>query len=167
MIRKQHRRLDTSTPHWKAARVASRQLQRAGIPHQLIGGLALSVYGYVRATDDVDFLVGEAAMIAHRSGLVTLHPEVPIAVGDIAVDMIPAQSEGLLEDPAGRKVVGIPVASAGLLVLLKLQAGRRKDIHDVQELIEAGLDVDGVQEYLADADQEALARFVKLMEGFR
>ena len=36
----------------------SRLLAELGIPHVLIGGLAVGVHGHPRATSDVDFLVG-------------------------------------------------------------------------------------------------------------
>jgi hypothetical protein len=39
----------------------SRTLTALGIPHALIGGLAVGVYGHPRATKDVDFLVGTEA----------------------------------------------------------------------------------------------------------
>jgi len=40
---------------------SSRRLGELGIPHALIGGVAVGLYGHVRATRDVDFLVGDEA----------------------------------------------------------------------------------------------------------
>ena len=44
----------------RAARV-SRLLTKLGVPHALIGGLAVGVHGHPRATKDVYFLVGPEA----------------------------------------------------------------------------------------------------------
>ena len=44
----------------RAARV-SRLLTKLGVPHALIGGLAVGVHGHPRAAKDVDFLVGPEA----------------------------------------------------------------------------------------------------------
>jgi hypothetical protein len=71
----------------EAAKVASRTLREAGIPHALAGGLAVGAHGYPRTTDDVDFLVGDEAFLHHAGGLVTL--KVPlIAVGKVRIDMV-------------------------------------------------------------------------------
>ena len=39
----------------------SRRLSDLGIPHALIGGLAVGIHGHPRATKDADFLVGAEA----------------------------------------------------------------------------------------------------------
>jgi len=151
-------------PLWRAARRAAVQLRTAGIPHQLIGGLALAAHGYVRSTRDVDFLVGDAALVRHGA-LVTLHPAVPIAIGDIPVDAIPTPNESLLEEPSVR-VEGVPVAGAGLLIFMKLQAGRRRDLQDVRVLIEEGIDVVEVRDFLrAIIAPDALIVFDRLVRA--
>ena|SRR5215813_364046 len=47
-----------------AAIKAADQLNQLGIRHALTGGLAVGAHGYIRATVDVDFLVGQEASIA-------------------------------------------------------------------------------------------------------
>src|SRR6516165_7477795 len=78
-----------------AAKVASRMLREAGVPHALAGGLAVGSHGYPRTTDNVRFLVGDEAFLHHAGGLVTL--KVPlIAVGKVRIDMVsiePSQEE--------------------------------------------------------------------------
>lgn len=37
-------------------------LAALGVPHVLVGGLAVGVHGHIRATKDVDFMVGESAL---------------------------------------------------------------------------------------------------------
>jgi hypothetical protein len=55
------------------------QLDHLGIRHALAGGLAVGAHGYIRATVDVDFLVGEEAF-EHHVQLVTFKSGVPIEV---------------------------------------------------------------------------------------
>ena len=43
------------------AEEVSRRLTALGVPHALVGGLAVGVHGHPRATRDVDFLVGTEA----------------------------------------------------------------------------------------------------------
>lgn len=133
---------------WHAAKVASRALTNASIPHVLIGGLALSAYGYARTTRDVDFLVGNEAFIKHGA-IVTLHPDVPLSVNKIPIDAIPmieANEDDFFE--YGKMVKGVPVADIVVIVYLKLRTGRRRDQQDVTELIARGLDVNMVRGYL-------------------
>jgi hypothetical protein len=42
------------------------ELDRDGIDHALVGGLALAVHGAPRATTDIDLLVGRDALIAMK-----------------------------------------------------------------------------------------------------
>lgn len=37
----------------------SERLRQLGIPHALVGGLAVGFHGHARATKDVDYMVGE------------------------------------------------------------------------------------------------------------
>ncbi|MCB9742606.1 MAG: hypothetical protein H6740_08405 [Alphaproteobacteria bacterium] len=69
----------------RAAQV-SRHLSRLGVPHALVGGLAVGVHGHPRATKDVDFLVGQEAfaslepVLTYREELAEL---VSVGVTDI------------------------------------------------------------------------------------
>lgn len=137
-----------------AAEVASRKLREAGIPHALVGGLAVGAHGYPRTTDDVDFLVGDEAFVKHAGGLVTL--KVPlIAVGRVRVDFVSiAESAGEYEQL--RLAVESPLLSEQLpivpltaLVYTKLKAGRQKDIADLVELLKRGkIEVDSIDRHL-------------------
>lgn len=150
---------------WKAAAVASARLTAAGIDHRLIGGLAVAVHGYVRATRDIDFLLADEAFIEHESGVVTLHPEVPLMIHDAVIDSIPlhgSEVDAGIFDEAAIDVDGVPVASAAVVVYLKLRAGRRRDIHDVKEMIAAGLDVEAAADWIAEQDPMLADRLVGL-----
>jgi hypothetical protein len=131
-----------------AMRVASAALERAGVRHVVVGGLAVGANGFPRATRDVDFLVGDEAFEQHAGGLVTLRPGVPFQVNGVAIDFIGAEAdEGFLaaslDSEAGAMMEGPP------LVYLKLKSPRHKDRTDVIELVKAGLDVDRCRDYLA------------------
>ena len=150
----------------KAAKTASRELTKAGIRHLLIGGLAVGAYGYQRATKDVDFLVAEEAFVQHASGIVTINPKVPIAVGAVPVDPV---SIGINEEFLTASFddavtdVGIPIAPLEVLIYLKLSAGRKRDKSDVLELIKAGVELEPVYDYFeGHADQDLMDELKEL-----
>jgi hypothetical protein len=61
------------------------QLDHLGIRYALAGGLAVGAHGYIRATTDVNFLVGEEAF-DHQGPLVAFKAGVPIEVDGIRID---------------------------------------------------------------------------------
>ncbi|MBI1923390.1 hypothetical protein HYR99_03975 [Candidatus Poribacteria bacterium] len=69
------------------------QLDHLGIRYALAGGLAVGAHGYIRATTDVDFLVGQEAF-EHHGLLVTFKPGVPIEVDGIRIDYLSSDSFG-------------------------------------------------------------------------
>ena len=131
------------------ARRVSATLTELGVPHALVGGLAVGLHGYPRATNDVDFLVGEEAF-ASTSPRLTLREELAEVVRWGRIDLIAA----LPEDPvlADEVVQGgvdfVPVVGIEVLVLMKLRAGRLQDLADVEALVRAGADVAAVLEFL-------------------
>jgi hypothetical protein len=56
------------------------QLNLLGIRYALAGGLAVGAHGYVRATSDVEFLVGDEAF-EHQGSLVAFKAGVPTPTG--------------------------------------------------------------------------------------
>lgn len=125
----------------RAARTASDSLRRHGVRHALCGGLAVGAYGHVRATKDVDFLVGPEAFIGDPEGLVEFAPGVPFRIGAIPTDSVPVPKDlpGLLAAlEAPDDLDGMPIISPEALVCMKLVAHRRKDQLDVIELLKAG-----------------------------
>jgi hypothetical protein len=140
----------------RAAAVASQALREAGVPHALAGGLAVGAHGYPRATEDVNFLVGEEAFLKHAGGLATLRVPI-IAVGDVRVDYVPIdepKGEGdqlrqAVESPPVSEQV--PIVPLTALVYMKLKAGRLKDITDLVELLKRGrVEPDVLDRYLAE-----------------
>jgi hypothetical protein len=147
-----------------ALRTASNRLAALGIRHALVGGLAVGAYGVVRATKDVDFLVGDEAFEHHDGGIVTLKAGVPIQIHGVLVDLLSVQlDEGALRDvpvaPTGDEV---PVAPIAALVHLKLKSPRMKDASDVVELLKAGVDRTACRDWLVANAAALLPRFDEL-----
>lgn len=150
----------------EAAIKAAAQLDRLNIRYALAGGLAVGAHGYIRATTDVDFLVGEEAF-DHHGVIVTFKAGVPIEVKGIRIDYLsPVALGAQLED-----VLNAPPTSAGLaivpidvLIYMKLVARRRKDQLDVVELIKAGIDTKQAHAYLKQYAQDLLPLFNELYD---
>lgn len=127
--------------------LASAALTRAGVRHLVVGGLAVAAHGYLRSTKDVYFLVGEEAFEHHAGGLVTMRAGVPIQVAGIVVDFLSIGADERFLESEVSKDGGI--ASASVLVYLKLKSPRTKDRADLVELVKAGIDVAVVRSFLA------------------
>src|SRR5262245_20260961 len=152
-------------PLREAAVKAAEQLRHLGIRHALAGGLALGAHGYVRATTDVDFLVGEEAF-EHHGSVVTYKPGIPIEIDGIRIDYLSPvslnpQLEQVLDNPMTSG--GLPVVPVEALIYMKLIAKRRRDTVDVVELINAGADVKLVREYLARHASDLIPPFEELV----
>jgi len=131
------------------ARRVSATLTNLGVPHALVGGLAVGLHGHPRATKDVDFLVGPEAF-ASITPLLTFRDELAQVVRWGVIDLIAA----LPEDPVlmGEVIQGgkdfVPVVGIEVLVLMKLRAGRTQDLADIEALVRSGADVGAVLEFL-------------------
>lgn len=142
---------------WEAAGQCHALLQRQGLAHAVVGGVAVCLHGYQRNTVDLDLLVrpADAEAIRHsleqggfvwtaeahefrsRSGV----PVQLLMAGERAGDDMPVR----LPDPADpRSIVeleGLPVLSLARLIEAKIACGlgnlRRthKDFADVVELV--------------------------------
>lgn len=150
-----------------AALQTAAQLEHLGIRFALAGGLAVGAHGYVRATQDVDFLVGDEAF-EHRGLLVTFKAGVPIEVGGIRIDYLSPTALGehlsqALEQPGER----LPVVPLPALIFMKLVANRRKDLLDVVELIKAGGNIGKIRTYLKTHAADLLPAFEELLEEAR
>lgn len=153
----------------RVAALVSERLTKEGVPHLLIGGLAVASCGYVRATRDVDFLVS-------RDDLSKLTGQ-PLTIGvtqqvlGVDVDFVtPEEGDDFLESFLLASTLytpfkELPVAVMPVLVFLKLKAGRRRDQGDVVELIKRGkVDIVDVRDFLARrADEDIRAEFEALL----
>lgn len=130
----------------EAQAIASEALVKAGIPHLLIGGLAVGAWGHPRATRDVDFLVRQADAFETHGSIVTFRRDVPIAVAGIAVDYLVAEDYGLEALFESSSTPGVVPIEA--LFALKLRAHRPQDRADISALIDAGADVPAIERWL-------------------
>lgn len=138
-------------------------LNGAGIPYAVCGGFAVIVYGFPRATQDIDLLVrpqdvnrlkavlrplgfrldsGAITLNAGKPRQARVHRLVKVSGEEfLLLDMIAFTSRA--DDPlticARLDWAGLPVSVVGRdeLRLLKLDAGRPKDLEDLRQL---GLD---------------------------
>lgn len=155
-------------PRVRAALIAaSRNLTQLGVRHAICGGVAVGAYGHIRATKDVDFLVGDEAFVV-KNGLESFAPGVTWAVDGIPTDMIRLDSahdddeqrahhdmrflEKEIADPfyiVTSEGTPLPLLSPEALITMKLVAHRRKDLDDVRSIIEnASTDKATMRRYL-------------------
>jgi hypothetical protein len=155
----------------RAAVDSSKQMAAAGIPHALVGGLAVGAHGWPRATKDVDFLVGSEAWVRRSSGIVTPNPELPLEAHGVAIDAIPLRDDEpwlreAIENPLPTPE-GVPVASVEAVVYMKLKSPRARDEVDVIELVRSGVDVARIRSYLSSHAPALLARFGAMLARAR
>ena len=143
----------------------SRRLTVLGVPHALIGGLAVGLYGYPRATKDVDFLVGDEAF-ARTGPIVVYRAELAdiVRLGVIDLMAVPPRHEDLRALLTVPEEGAIPVIPAPALVLLKLSAGRPQDLTDVRALLDAGVDLGDVRAYLGEHAPELVPLLATLVQ---
>lgn len=117
----------------RAVEVSGR-LVALGVPHVLIGGLAVGFHGHVRATRDVDFLVGPEAF-ASMAPLLVFRPEISglVRIGHTDLMSVPPPYPSLAAEL--RLGEELPVISLDALVLMKLDANRPRDREDVRVLL--------------------------------
>ena len=145
---------------------ASAQLKSLNVRFALVGGLAVGAHGYVRATEDVHFLVGDEAFEKHGM-LVTFKPGMPIKVGGVRIDYLSPASLGehlvsALEHK--KEASGIEVVSLEHLIYMKLIAKRRKDLLDVVELLKRTSKSRMIRNYLEKHAADLVPLFDELLQ---
>ena len=140
-------------------------LARLGVPHALVGELAVGLNGFPRATKDVDYLVGSEAFEKTVPSLVyrsELKERIEMALVDLLAvpDAFPCLADQLAVVEVGELHVIAPEA----LILMKLSANRPQDRADVARLIDAGIEERDVASYLAEHAPELLNRFAELVD---
>lgn len=135
------------------------KLDEAGIPYALVGGLAVAVHGAPRATTDIDLLIDPAdadravatakdagfsfeALPQQFSDGMRLRRVTRIEKGEtLTLDLMLAdpplhpawESREQFETDSGQ---GLWVIGRDALIAMKVQAGRAKDLADVERLQE-------------------------------
>ena len=141
-------------------------LSGAGVAHVLIGGAVVQLYAKRARTRDVDYLVrvGPERVASLRERLteagLRVETKAPwhlrawksdILYADLVVAEVPVQDEiidkAVLHDVAGSQ---IPLATPEHLIVLKVIAGRPRDLRDVED----------VRESVAQLDDAEIARML-------
>lgn len=147
-----------------ALRRAHEALAALGVRHLVVGGIAVGAHGFLRATRDVDFLVGDEAFERPFGDFVVMKAGLPIAIQRVAIDYLSpldgAEMEAVLDAAPADVLRVVPVE---MLVLMKLIAFRPKDRLDVQGLVQAGLDVTQVRAYLTRVAPTQVQAFDRLV----
>lgn len=146
-----------------AAVLAEQALADAGVRHLFCGGIAVAAHGYVRATKDVDFLVGEEAF--HRRGaLVFPRSDVPVEVNGVLVDLVTdPEVQALVDRELDTNTTG--VVSLPFLIFMKLRVYRPKDRTDVVELLKVNADhADEAARYIEKHAPALVSRLAKCIE---
>lgn len=156
----------TSKQH-DALAIAVAALRESKADFCLIGGIAVGVYGYERATKDIDFLVS-----ADDQNTVGGNPlggnarGTTATIAGVVVDILfPKEDEPFLEDALSMAlpVEGIHVLPLEALIYMKLRAGRNRDQNDIRELIQRGrINLKTVREFLKEHSSDLLDDFESL-----
>lgn len=166
-------------------------LEKSDCRYALIGGLALSQWGVVRATHDVDFkvLVPDTDYSRIRALLSAQFPKparkhapknpliLAVKIAGVTVDFLfalPGYEELIIEHAIRRTLNGFSawICSAEDLVIQKVVAGREKDWPDVEALLIAQsgkLDSAYIDDWLVQFAEalekpEMLAKYRRLVE---
>lgn len=145
----------------------SQMLSALGVPHALVGGLAVGVHGHPRLTKDVDFLVGSQAF-ERTTPFLVYRPELA-EVARVGFSDLMAIPQGFpwLEDEVALGDA-VPVISLPGLVLMKLLAFREQDRADVEALLRDDESrLADVSDYLADRAPELLIRLGEVLSVAR
>ena len=172
-----------ASPLLTALRAVSEWLGAGPTPGALIGGVAASILGRPRFTDDIDVLVllerekwaeflaagqergivgriDDVLELAETSRVLLLSHE-PTGIGiDVVLGALPLEEE-IVHGATPTKVFDsvVPVATPESIVVMKAIAGRARDVADIESLLEVheGLDLGWVRSWLVEFDR-ALGR---------
>ena len=132
-----------------------RRLEKANIPHAVVGGMAVFIQGYRRTTDDLDILVTREGLAEFRKKFVPKHytpdPKLPrrftdksndVTVDFLVTGLFPGRGQPgpiAYPDPVTvrEQIRATYVVNLATLIQLKLAARRHQDFADVVNLIGA------------------------------
>jgi hypothetical protein len=144
-----------------AALATAKQLESLGIRYALAGGLAVAAHGYLRATDDVDFLVGDEAFEKHGN-LVSFKAGVPIQIDGIRIDYLSPAALGKHVETSFKSTGELHVVPIEVLIYMKLVAKRRQDQLDIVELLKRTTQLKVIHDYMDQYAKELLPLFDEL-----
>lgn len=172
-----------ASPLLQALRAVSQWLDAGATPGAIVGGVAASILGRPRFTEDIDVLVlleredwteflaagqgygivariDDAIEFAETSRVLLVSHE-PSGIGiDVVLGAL-ALEEEIVRSATKTKIAGnvVPLATPESIIVMKVIAGRARDVADVESLLEAHerLDLDWVRRWLVEFDR-ALGR---------
>lgn len=165
-------RSDISTKEGlKAAQIIFEQAEKEGIECALAGGIAIHLYGYLRATHDVDLLASKELDLPCEQKLSFGGESYAVQVGErkITVDVIVRDDffrvfyEAALRD-AHLTRDGWRVVTPEWMVILKYLAGRGKDILDLlwmlkePNLVDRGKIAQSLEQVMGETGAQAVLR---------
>lgn len=147
-----------SNPVFQTLHTITQKLQHLGIPHAVMGGMALVAHGYLRTTEDVDILVSSSSLKSIHDSLIGLgyrpvfegsknirDSQTGVRIEFVIAGQFPGDGKPkpvAFPDPSevAVEIDGIHYLSLPALIELKLasgitNSGRIKDLADVQEMI--------------------------------
>lgn len=131
-------------------RVVSEIFRKAGVKHVVVGGLAVGANGYLRNTNNIDFLVDNNAFI-FRDKIEYIRNDLPIKYFgtrvnwvSLAPSEVPIFGKFLLLPASGQ----IPIMPIEPLIGMKLITARHKDRTDIIELIKVRSSLTSITEFV-------------------
>ena len=159
--------LTQSEPVLQALREVCRLLSENGIRHAVIGGIAVSVYGWSRATRYVDLLIGDEAWERQASGALIPRIELPERINEVPIDYLPIDVAGGFLAQAFLRPTwtdGVPIAPAEVVVCTKLIRLAMRDQADIVEIVKANvIDRETVRAFLAEHTPMLVGRWDALV----
>lgn len=151
-----------------AVAIIAAQAQAEGVAYALAGGLALHLYGFTRATKDVDLVASELLNLLATEQLSFGGATYQVQVGERWIDV-----DWIVRDDFFREFyvnalrdaivteTGLPILTPEWLVILKYIARRGKDKIDLEWLLQqTGLvDREQVKQYIIEVMGEKAAVF--------
>ena len=171
------------SPLLQALRAVLQWLEAGATPGAIIGGVAASILGRPRFTDDIDVLVlldrerwdeflaagRECGIVARIDDVVEFaetsrvllvsHEPSGIQI-DVVLGALPLEEEIVLGATKAKIADDVmPLATPESIIVMKAIAGRARDVADIESLLEVHerLDLDWVRSWLTEFDQ-ALGR---------
>ena len=130
-------------------KAVSEIFRKNGIEHVVVGGLAVGANGYLRNTNNLDFLVGDNAFV-HRDKIIYVRNDLPIRYFGSEVHWVSMRDSEksifgrFLLLPARGQVPIMPIEP---LIGMKLLSGRHKDRTDIIELVKVRSDLSSIVEF--------------------
>lgn len=130
--------------------IVSEIFRKTGVRHVLAGGLAVGCNGYLRNTNNIDFIVDDNAFI-FRNSITYIRCDLPIKYYGTSVNWIslsPAEKpmfDEFLRIPAPGDIPILPIEA---LVAMKLISARHKDRTDIIELLKVWGDLSSIENFV-------------------